>query len=604
MLNLHDYQTEAVQAVRARWHGQHNLLGVAATGSGKTIIFLSVLFGTNDIPPLLASGQRAMILAHRTELVDQTLARIHQFWPEWSDCVGVVQAARNEADRQIVLGSVKTLATENRVSHVLEYGLIDYLIIDEAHHANAPTYQYIIDVLRSGNPKLRHFGVTATPERHDANGLSSVYDAVAFTFGIKELVERGYLATPRWIGVETEISLDGVQSTSKAGSVRDFQTTPLSKRFDTPAMRNLVVGIHQEHATGRKAIVFTPSVAGAQALSEAFQANGIAATWVSGNHPDRLQLVKDFRNGTYQVIVNAQVLVEGFDQADVDCIHMVRPTRSDGLYLQCIGRSLRTTHGKTDALIIDYLPIDDRNIVLLGDVLGLPRNRQIRQRGERGSVAGSFILDNTFRDTDGTPITFSIREIDYLGHANALRWSEAMISQLGAAPDKKLAAEWRISQATVAKKRNDLGIAPYRNDRFQWTSEHDAQLGTAPDHTLAAEWHISKAAVRTRRKKLGIASHEEQKQAVIWTPEAVALLGTDYDHKVATELCISVAAVKSERKRRGINAYGNKPVIEWTPDKDAQLGAAPDKELAEQWQVSITTVRNRRVSIGIEAYNA
>jgi superfamily II DNA or RNA helicase len=603
MIKLYDYQQEAVAAVRARWYGQRNLLGIAATGSGKTVIFLSALLGVGATPPLLKVGQRAIILAHRTELVEQPVSRISQFWPEWSDSVGVVQSNKDEVAQQIICASVRTLANENRLSHVLEHGAIDYLIVDEAHHANAPIYQYIIERLCSINPEMRHLGVTATPERHDADGLSAVYEDVAFTFGIKELVERGFLASPRWLGVETAISLDGVQSVNKAGGVRDFQTAPLSARFETPAMHDLVVRIHCEYAAGRKAIVFTATVDGAKALAAAFQAAGISTAWVSGKHPQRASLVQSFRDGTYQVVVNAQVLVEGFDQPDVDCIHMVRPTRSDAFYLQCIGRALRTWPEKHDALIVDYMPLDERNVVLLGDVLGLPRTRQIQQRGERGAVVGTFTLDDTFRDAAGVPIEFSLRELDYLGHANAIRWSEVMIAQLGTAPDRDLAARWHISEASVARKRNDLGIAPYRNDHFLWTPNHEAQLGTAPDRDLAARWDISKQAVRQRRQKHGIASYEEQLQQAIWTPDAVALLGTDHDRTIADLLKVSVASVKAERKRRGIEAYGKKPVIEWTPDKDSQLGTVSDRELAELWNVSVTTVRNRRVLLEIEAYS-
>lgn len=191
---LRDYQQKAVDAVRAEWaNGVQSTLGVAAVGAGKTNVFLALLVEELTKNP----KARALVLAHREELIYQPIERLYQFWPEWKGQAGAVMAEYDECDRRIVVATVQTLNSGNRLARVLAHGAIDYVVTDEAIHAVADTYQAVYQALREANPDVRHLGVTATPMREDKKGMAEVYESVAFKYGLKEMIKAGWLVPPR-----------------------------------------------------------------------------------------------------------------------------------------------------------------------------------------------------------------------------------------------------------------------------------------------------------------------------------------------------------------------------------------------------------------------
>lgn len=422
-MHLRPYQTQAITAVQHDWsNGLTDTLLVAATGAGKTQMFLRLLMDALADP-----FKRGLIIAHRQELIDQPLERIRQMDAEWLMAgaldrprVGVVMADRDDTDRQLTIATVQTLASYKRLGRLLSHGPIDYLVVDECHHATAPTYLKLWSALRSANPELRHLGVTATPLRADGDGLSKVYQKDSAKITIADLVRLGYLVQPRWLGISTGISIAGVKT--QAG---DFVQSQLAQCFDTDSGRRIIVGAYQEYAAGRRAIAFTASVAGAHDLAAAFNRAGIAAAAVDGTTPKdiRRALLDQFRRGELQVICNCQVLTEGFDAPGTSCILMCRPTRSDTLYVQCMGRGLRPALGKAqpgeDCLILDFLPVETRNIVMAGDVLGLPKEvtktvLDEQKDAEPGEVQAGFTFDGETFDAQGTPLEILARQLDYL----------------------------------------------------------------------------------------------------------------------------------------------------------------------------------------------
>ena len=426
-MQLRPYQTEAIDAVLRHWQqGDRSVLGVAATGAGKTVMFTALL------TRLLDGTRRGLILAHRQELIDQPIERLRAVAGAWLQPtgvtlsrprVGIVMAQANDCDRELTIATVQTLASEKRLAQLLAHGPIDYLITDEAHHAVAPSYLAVYDALRAANPDLRHLGVTATPVRQDEIGLVNEFPVQAFHYGIKELVQLRYLVPPKWLGIATDVDVRGVAS--RGG---DFVASQLAPRCDTPAAHALIVQTHLQFARGRRSIAFTASVAGAYALAERFRAAGVSAAAADGTTPKdtRRQLLADFRAGRIEVLCNAQLFTEGLDVPEISCVHMTRPTRSDAFYVQCIGRGLRPVPDKADCLILDYLPADTRNVAMLGDVLGLPIPREellkrFAKGTEPGSVQAGFTFDGETFDMDGTPLEIVARELHYLD-ASPYRW--------------------------------------------------------------------------------------------------------------------------------------------------------------------------------------
>lgn len=428
-MKLRPYQTDAIAAISRDWQaGISDVLLVAATGAGKTVIFLRLLMDALD-----GSAKRALILAHRQELIDQPLERIGQIDADWlmrdavlRPRVGVVMGERDDCDRELVIATVQSLASPKRLGRLLAHGPIDILITDESHHATAPTYLKVYEALKAANPGLLHLGVTATPIRGDGNGLAKVYRKDSARITIADLVKQGYLVRPRWLGISTGLSLAGVQS-----SGGDFVQSQLAKVFDTPSGRRIIVDAYREYAATRRAIAFTASVAGAHDLAAAFNDAGIPAAAVDGTTPkeERREILAAFRRGEVQVIANCQVLTEGFDAPGTGCILMCRPTRSDSLYVQCMGRGLRPVLGiaqpDEDCLILDFLPQETRNIVMAGDVLGLPKEvTQValkEQDAEPGEVQAGFTFDGEHFDSSGTPLEIVARELDYL-HMSPYIW--------------------------------------------------------------------------------------------------------------------------------------------------------------------------------------
>ena len=428
-MHLRPYQQEAIEAVKADWAaGVRETLLVMATGLGKTNTFLSLLMAELDADP----NARACVIVHRTELIEQPLDRLRSISPDWlmhgaldRPRVGVIQAERRDVDRQLTFATVQSLRPA-RVVELLRHGSITHLVTDEAHHCTAPSYLKVREALLEANPNLYHLGVTATPERSDGDGLRKVYKSVSATVSIADGVRAGYLVQPRWLAISTGISIDGVHTRSG-----DYVASEMADRFDTPQGRAIIIQAYRKYATGRRGIAFTASVAGAHALAEAFRDAGYTAAGVSGDTPaeERSRLLGAYRKGEIQIIANCQVLTEGFDAPGTNCILMCRPTRSDSLYLQCLGRGLRPAAGRAvegeDCLILDFVPADTRNIVLAGDVLGIPKEQAdaarelLKEETEPGEVQLGFTFDGHNFDTSGTPLEIVARQLDYL---NVSRW--------------------------------------------------------------------------------------------------------------------------------------------------------------------------------------
>ena len=412
---LRPYQEEAVSNIKKDWEsGNNKILLSMATGLGKTAVFLSVLHD------LLGNDKRALILAHRKELIEQPKEKLLAYYPEWEGKIGIVMAGENDTDKQITIATVQTVSrSPKRLNEIWNYGQIDYLITDEAHHAVAQSYMKVYDMMFARNPELKHLGVTATPYRADHAGLIEVFDKVTGQYGIIEGIQMHYLSPVRWLAIETKIDLSQVKI-----SQGDFAVGQLSEVFCTEENLDLVVQSHKLYAGERQAIAFVPGVSDAYELAAKFNDADIPAAAADGTTPktERAQILDDFYNGKYQVLCNVGLYTEGLDVPMVSCVHQVRPTKSDGLYTQMVGRALRTYPGKDDALVLDYAPIDDRNIAMMGNILGkrLRKDAVMKKDKERGEVIGGLTFDGTFNWMDGSPVEIISRQLDYL---DITKWS-------------------------------------------------------------------------------------------------------------------------------------------------------------------------------------
>ncbi|MFH8751061.1 DEAD/DEAH box helicase family protein [Streptomyces rimosus] len=291
------YQSDAIKALISGWQGSGNRLAVVLpTGAGKTVVFANLI---SELLPQL-DGKRALVIAHREELLDQAAAKVRAVRPDLR--VGVVKAERDEhQDVDVVVASIQTLAVERRREAIRDIGVV---IVDECHHAAAPSYMTVLEHFGAWRG-LPVAGFTATMTRADG-GLAEVWQEVVFTLDILEMIEDGYLCDVRGKRVIVEgLDLDAVRT--RAGDLQDGQ---LGQALEDSDAGPVVARAYQEHAAGRPGVVFTPTVATAQSMAEAFTAAGIpaAAVWGDMGRDERAAALDRYRSGDVQVLANCMVL--------------------------------------------------------------------------------------------------------------------------------------------------------------------------------------------------------------------------------------------------------------------------------------------------------
>lgn len=338
-LVLREYQSDAIAAIiEAANQGCRRQLGVAGVGAGKTIIFVSLA---------AKLGLRTLILAHRDELITQAAQKVRMVWPDAD--LGIVKAERRDYGAQdVIVASIQSLSPA-RLSHMGQFGLV---IADEAHHCSSASWTRALSTLRAGEangPLL--LGVTATPDRADGKGLDSHFDKIVFNYDLLWLIREGYLVDIRAVEVQMKnLRLENVKV--RHGDYADGELGAAMTAANAPWW---IVKSWREHAAGKKTLVFMPTVENAEDVAAEFNANGIRAASVSGTtHIDeRRKILRDFSSGRIQVLTNVGVATEGYDEPSIECVVMGRPTKSRGLFVQCVGRGVRLHPGKSELLLLD-----------------------------------------------------------------------------------------------------------------------------------------------------------------------------------------------------------------------------------------------------------
>jgi superfamily II DNA or RNA helicase len=296
--------------------------------SGKTIISAEIMARVYK-----GSGGKSLFIAHRDELLTQTIDKVRLVSPDTR--VGLVQAKNNEVGREITVASIQTIGHKGgaRLKKLLEHGPYSAVVIDEAHHAVGSQYMKVIAALREANPNMLLLGVTATPGRSDGIALDRVFDVVAYEKNTFEMIRDGWLVPPRGFRVDIDIDLDKVETGNG-----DYVVTQLSKLMNTPHVNRAVVEAWRTYGHDRKCIVFACDVAHSHALAQEFIDAGHPAAAVDGKMKDgdRKEVLNRFREGSIKLLVNCNVLIEGYDDPSAEGVVFARPTQSQGLYIQCL----------------------------------------------------------------------------------------------------------------------------------------------------------------------------------------------------------------------------------------------------------------------------
>lgn len=332
------YQSQVIDAVERGWSEARRQLVVVPTGGGKTIIF-AYLARNNP--------GKTLVLAHREELIEQAADKIHR--------TTGIRCAVEKADRwapmdsRVVVASVQTM--QGARLERWPAGHFSLLVCDEAHHAISDSWQRVLSRFRD---RANILGVTATPDRGDKRDLGECFERVAAEIKLVDLIRDGYLAPITIRSIPLKVDLSAVKST--AG---DLDASQLGSALD-PVLPE-IARVLKIHAAGRRTLAFLPLIDTSKKFVAACQAEGLRAEHVDGYDAERASKLERFGCWEWDVLSNAMLLTEGYDDPGIDCVLVLRPTRSRPLYSQMIGRGTRTEPLKKDLLILDLLWMHERH---------------------------------------------------------------------------------------------------------------------------------------------------------------------------------------------------------------------------------------------------
>ena len=354
MRSLRDYQRDARAAHDKALTTHRSTLLLMATGLGKTVVM-------SDIAKNRSEDGVVLMLAHRIELLDQAAKR---FEPDLGYLPQIVQADREVywpsigGGQRVLIGSVQTLRREKRLNkliHAVEcHGTkVVHLLIDEAHHATAPSYRTVEKRLLEHNADMKTTGVTATV-RADKKALGLSFESEGFKMEANEGIDKGWLVDAD----EQRIIVEGVDfekiemSTNEAGEV-DFDPAQLDAMMSEEGPLWAVAKPILDHGD-KKALVFTAGVNHAHLLARLLNrekkdsAVALDGKTTPPGHPDRVKAIKEFSTGDLQYLVNYSLFTEGFDAPECQMVVIARPTKSLTVLIQMVGRGLRPLPGVVD----------------------------------------------------------------------------------------------------------------------------------------------------------------------------------------------------------------------------------------------------------------
>jgi len=366
-MKLRDYQTAAIDACyqHLREH-EDNPCIVLPTGAGKTPVMAQIVKDA-----VTRWHGRVMILAHRKELLQQTVDKLQRICPEVVCGVYSAGLKSRMTDQPCIVAGIQSV-----YQRACEFGAFNLILVDEAHRIpkdGAGQYRQFIQDAKVVNPKVRIVGLTATPYRATSGNICTpkgILNSVCYDAEIRGLIAQGYLSKV----VSYEGDKDAVADTSGVGMVgKEFNLGELEEAFNTSGLvGRACADIASRSGERRKILIFCCGISHAESVSlELARLSGQYVGLLTGETPaqERAELISAFRDGDLRWLVNVNVLTEGFDAPNVDCVALVRATCSPGFYYQMAGRGLRVDDGKNNCLILDYGenimrhgPIDDIRI--------------------------------------------------------------------------------------------------------------------------------------------------------------------------------------------------------------------------------------------------
>lgn len=425
-MDLRPYQKECIDTIEAQPPGAY--LAQMATGLGKTVTF-------SRIP---RHGNRMLILSHREELVEQPR--------KYFDCsFGVERAASRSNGEEVVSASVQTLVRRLDRYNPEDFGLI---ICDEAHHAAADTYRKIFDHFRP--EKL--LGFTATPNRGDKVRLDTVFSKIIFQRDLRWGIQNGYLCDIHCKRIDIGYDLSAVRT-----RLGDYAPGELAQAMDGTA--DAIAQVYREHAVGAT-LIFAVNVEQCEEIAKRIP----GAAVVTGATKDRASIIDAFTRGEIPCIVNCMVFTEGTDIPRVETVIVARPTQSESLYAQMVGRGLRLYPGKERLQLIDCVGVTGKaSLCTAPSLLGLDMsNVPARKASEiQGDL---FELPMKITVATDTPESWikNVRIVDLWAQEQSYNTHDINFFKM---PDGSLVCSLADAQSLVIPCPDSLGMVNMKDGR-------------------------------------------------------------------------------------------------------------------------------------------
>jgi ATP-dependent helicase IRC3 len=286
----------------------------------------------------------------------------------------------------ITVCSVQSLLRSDRLSK-FNPSWAKLILIDEAHHAAAPTYLKVLDYFGASTKesKVVVVGVSATLSRLDGLKLGTALDEIVYHRDYIEMIGEKWLSDVKFTTVQTDIDLRQVRN-NKFG---DFSVGQLSRVVNTTQANEITVRAWLDRAQNdrKSTLVFCVDLEHVRDMTNTFRQYGVDARFITSKTQvsDRHALIQQFKNREFPVLVNCGIFTEGTDIPNIDCILLARPTRSRNLMVQMIGRGMRLYAGKKDCHVIDMVgSVKTQGVVTTPTLFGLDPNEIVAEESADG----------------------------------------------------------------------------------------------------------------------------------------------------------------------------------------------------------------------------
>ena len=333
-MELRDYQQKALKEIKdALSSGKKAPLLVLPTGAGKTVVF------TELSKYLIKQNKKVLILVHRRELVKQACQKLDEMNTKY----GVIAPSYPSVNNLLQVASVYTLS---RRMHNLKF-IPDYIIFDEAHHVAAKTWS---DVVNHYKKSIR-IGVTATPTRLDGKSLKDYFDVLINGPDVIDLVNKGYLCKHKVYASPYKLDFSNLKLKRN-----DYLKKDIANLVKDKVITGNAVSHYKKYLLNKPTVVFCVDIPHAQTIFDRFISEGIKAALLTGDTPqnERDKILDDLKNNIIHVVVSIDVISEGTDLPCVEGAILLRPTNSESLYRQQVGRILRPRENKT-SIVLDHV---------------------------------------------------------------------------------------------------------------------------------------------------------------------------------------------------------------------------------------------------------